>query len=499
MEKTFEQLKLRLAQIADLRRVAGLLFWDQQTVMPPAGAPVRAEQRATLDRMAHELFVDDETGRLLDDLRPYEESRDAESDEASLIRVTRVDYEKAKRVPPELRSEITRAGSQGLRAWVEAREKSDFESFRPFLERNLELKQEYVECFEPTDEKYDVLLDDYERGMKTAQVRAIFDELKAELVPLIARIGERDDPSLDDCLRGTFPVDAQEAFSNELIERFGLRPGSWRIDPTPHPFAGGGGLDDIRITTHYNERDLTSVFATMHEYGHALYEHQVDPALERTPLGSGVSLGLHESQSRLWENLVGRGRPFWTATYGRLQETFPEQLRGVELETFYRAVNRVHPSLIRIHADEVTYNLHIILRFELEQELIEGRLPVRELPSTWNARMHEYLGIEVPNDAEGVLQDMHWAFGSFGYFPTYSLGNVMSVQIWERLREDLPDLDEQIERGDFGDLREWLRERIHRHGRKLTPTETLERAAGASIEAGPYLRYLDAKHGELVA
>lgn len=499
MEKTFEELKLRVAQIGDLRRVAGLLFWDQQTMMPPAGAAVRAEQRATLDRMAHELFVADETGRLLEELRPYEESLDADSDEASLVRVTRSDYDKAKRVPPELRSEITRAGSQGLRAWVEAREKSDFEAFRPFLERNLELKQRYVECFEPADEKYDVLLDDYERGMKTAAVRAIFDQLKEELVPLIAAIGERDDPSLDDCLHGDFPVDAQRAFCHEVVERFGLREQAWRLDPTAHPFASGGGIDDIRITTSYHEHDLTSLFATMHEYGHALYEHQVDPALERTPLGSGVSLGLHESQSRLWENLVGRGRPFWVYLYPRLQETFPKQLRGVELDVFYRAINRVHPSLIRIHADEVTYNLHIILRFELEQELIEGRLPVRELPAAWNARLREYLGLDVPSDAVGVLQDMHWAFGSLGYFPTYSLGNVMSLQIWERLREDLPELDEQIERGEFEDLREWLGDKIHRHGRKFTPVETLARVVGGPMDAGPYLRYLTEKHGELVA
>jgi carboxypeptidase Taq len=335
--------------------------------------------------------------------------------------------------------------------------------------------------------------------MKTAEVRAIFDQLKEELVPLIARIGERDDPSLGDCLRGDFPVEAQIEFCHETVDSLGLRPNSWRLDPTPHPFASGGGIDDIRITTSYHADNLTSLFATMHEFGHALYEHQVDPALERSPLGSGVSLGLHESQSRLWENLVGRGRPYWTYRYAALQQAFPGELGAVELDTFFRAINRVHPSLIRIHADEVTYNLHIILRFELEQELIEGRLSVRDLPDAWNARMDEYLGIEVPRDAEGVLQDMHWAFGSLGYFPTYSLGNVMSVQIWERLREDLTDLDDQLERGEFEDLREWLRDRIHRHGRKFTPAETLERAVGGSIDAGPYLRYLTAKHGELVA
>jgi carboxypeptidase Taq len=499
MQETYDRLRDRLAQVVDLRRVSGLLFWDQQTMMPPAGAPVRAEHRATLDRMAHELFVAPETGRLLDELEPWADSLDPESDEACLIRVTRRDYEKSVRVPVELRTEMTRASSQGLKAWVGAREESNFEAFRPFLERHLELKHRYVECFEPADEAYDILLDDYERGMKTAEVREVFAEMKAELVPLIARIAETDDPTLSDCLTGDFPVERQQALSSEVVELFGMRPGAWRIDDTPHPFAGGAGRDDIRITTTYQPADLSALFATIHEYGHALYEHGVDAALERTPLGSGVSLGLHESQSRLWENLVGRGRPFWRFFYGRLQERFPEELGSVDPERFFRAINRVHPTLIRIHADEVTYNLHVILRFELEQDMIEGRIEARDLPDEWNRRMHEYLGVEVPSDAEGVLQDMHWGMGSMGYFSTYSLGNVMSVQIWERLREDIGDLDDQIERGEFDDLREWLRERLHRHGRKFLPKETLERVAGGPLDAKPYLRYLTAKHGELVA
>jgi carboxypeptidase Taq len=497
--ETYDRLKQRLAEVSDLRKVSGLLSWDQNTHMPRGGAAVRAEQRATLDRMSHELFVADETGRLLDELRGYEESLDPESLEASLIRVTRSDYEKLRRVSPELRSELTRAGSQALAVWVEARAKSDFESFRPYLERNLELKRRYIECFDPADETYDVLLDDYERGMKTAEVRAIFDRLKEELVPLIRRIGERDDAALEGVVRGNFPVERQRAFCHEVIGLFGMRPDTWRLDPTAHPFASSAGVNDIRLTTRYHDDDLAGVFGTMHEYGHGLYEHSVDPALERSPLGSGVSLGLHESQSRLWENLVGRGEPLWRFLYPRLQETFPEQLGGVELERFYRAINRVHPSLIRVEADEVTYNMHIILRFELEQDLIDGRLEPRDLPEAWNGRMHEYLGIDVPRDAEGVLQDMHWSTGGIGYFPTYSLGNVISLQIWERLRDDLSDLDEQVERGEFADLREWLRDRLHRHGRKFTPAETLEKVVGGPIDAGPYLRYLEQKHGELVA
>jgi carboxypeptidase Taq len=394
---------------------------------------------------------------------------------------------------------MTRAHAHGYEVWLAAKEASDFAKFLPALERNVELVHRYVDCFEPAEETYDVLLDDYERGAKTSDVRAAFAELKEALIPLIDEVGDGDEDDAEDPLRGHFPLDAQRRLSREVVELFGFREGSWRLDPTAHPFASGGGVSDIRITTHYFETDLESLFATMHEYGHGLYEHQVDPALDRTPLGSGVSLGLHESQSRMWENLVGRGRPFWRFFYPRLRELFPEQLGEVEPDAFYRAVNRVRPSLIRIHADEVTYNLHVILRFELEQELVEGRVGLRGLPEEWNRRMWEYLRVEVPSDAEGVLQDTHWASGLIGYFPTYALGNIMSVQIWERLKEDLPDLEEGFERGDFAPLREWLGEHLHRHGRKFTPPETLARVVGGGLDAGPYLRYLREKHGSAAA
>jgi carboxypeptidase Taq len=491
---SYEKLAKRLAEVADLRRTSLLLFWDQQTMMPAAGAPARAEQRATIERLAHELFTAEETGRLLEEARSYEETLDYDSVEASVIRVARADYEKATRVPSELRAEMTRAGSAGLQAWAEAKAKADFSLFLPALEHNVELRRRYVECFEPEEEPYDILLDDFERGTKTAQVRAIFDELKEELIPLAREAGERNGEADDAFLRGSFPVDRQEAIAREGVELLGMRPQSWRIDHTAHPFAGGS-RGDIRLTTHFRESDLDSLFATMHEYGHGLYEHQVGPELERTVLGSGVSFGMHESQSRMWENLVGRSLPFWRFFYPRLQEAFPEQLGDVELERFYRAVNRVQPTLIRIHADEVTYNMHIILRFELEQDIVNGRVELRDLPQAWAERMDAYLGVEVPDDAHGVLQDMHWGSGSLGYFSTYSLGNVMSVQIWERALEDLPDLVEGFERGEFAPLREWLGEAVHRHGRKYLPAETLERVVGGPIDAGPYLRYLREKHG----
>jgi carboxypeptidase Taq len=494
---SYEELRRLLAQVSDLARLADLAAWDQRTKMPPAAAPVRAEQLGTVTRIAHERFVSDEIGRLLEDLRGYEESLPPESEEASLIRVTRRDYEKLRRVPAELRAEMSRAAATGQAVWERARRESDFESFAPCLERNLELRREYVACFEPADEDYDILLDDYEPGMRTAEVRAVFAALKTELVPLIEEVTALNGAVDDSVLDGPWPIEGQRRFERLVLDAFGYDASSWRIDETVHPFASGFAVTDIRLTTRHWEENLTSVFASMHEFGHGLYERQVDPALERTPLARGASLGLHESQSRLWENLVGRSLPFWRHFYPELQSAFPERLGSVDVETFFRAVNKMQPSLIRIYADEATYNLHIILRFELEQELLSGALPVADLPEAWNAKMGEYLGVEVPDVADGALQDTHWAAGSIGYFPTYALGNIISAQIWERVLADVPDLYEQIERGEFASLRDWLARHLHRLGRKFTPQETLERVVGSPIDSAPYLRYLRAKAAEI--
>ena len=337
--------------------------------MPPRGGEVRAHHLGTIGKLAHERFVSDEIGTLLEELRPYEESLDSDSFEASLIRVARRDYDKAVRVPAELSAEITRTGSRAFAVWVEAREKSDYETFRPWLEQLVELKHRYVDCFPPADETYDTLLDDYEPGMKTAQVRSIFDRLKEVLIPLVDAAGSSATPRVT----GTFPAAKQRQLSLEIVRRFGFDDTAWRLDAAPHPFASSIATTDIRITTREPEDSLDGLFATMHECGHGLYEHGVDPAFERTPLARGASLGLHESQSRLWENLVGRSRPFWNWFYPRLQETFPTELGSVDEETWFRSINDVSPGLIRIEADEATYNLHIILRFELEQQLLPER------------------------------------------------------------------------------------------------------------------------------
>ena len=494
----FERLRERLAEVSDLTKAATLLVWDQRVKMPPGGAMARAEALATVSRLAQERFIDEETGRLLDELRGLEESSDYDSFEASLIRTTRREYEKARRVPPELVGEIRRASALGLAAWGPAKEASDFELLRPHLETQLELRHRYVACFPPADETYDLLLDDYEPLMKTADVRTVFAELKQELVPLIEEIGEAGEVD-DSFLSGAFDPATQRELGLEIVRAFGYGDAEWRLDETAHPFMTTPGAGDIRLTSNFRTHDLSSLFASMHEFGHGVYEWGVDRSLARTPLHSGVSLAVHESQSRTWENLVGRSRAFWRWFYPRLQEGFPAQLGAVDEEAFYRAVNKVQPSLIRIDADEVTYNMHIILRFELEQDLIDDRLDVSALPEIWNARMEEYLGLRVPDDARGVLQDMHWAGGALGYFPTYALGNVISVQIWERALEDLGELDERFERGQFGDLREWLREHLYSLGAKFTPQETIERVTGSRIDAKPYLRYLREKLAPQVA
>jgi carboxypeptidase Taq len=485
------ELKERVSEIHDLDRASSLLGWDQQVKMPPGGAGVRAEQLATLDRLAHEALTSDEIGRLLDRLAPLEDSLEYDSDEASLIRLVRRDWEKARRVPAELRGEMSRAASLAMPVWVKARQDSDYSQFLPALRNNFELRRRYVDCFDDYDEPYDVLLDDFEPGMKTAEVRAVFERLKQEQVPLVAQVRQDGDRPL----RGvTFPIERQKEFELKVIERFGFDPTEWRLDTAVHPFASSIATTDIRLTTRYFEDNMDGLFGTMHETGHGLYEHGVSRELERTPLAHGASLGFHESQSRMWENMVGRSLPFWRYFFPQLQESFPDALGSATLDDWYRSVNWVEPSLIRVEADEATYNLHIILRFELEQELLAGSIDLEELPAIWNQRMTDYLGVEPPNDALGVLQDMHWAVGAIGYFSTYALGNVISGQLWELVTTEIPDLQDQFEQGEFGALAAWLEQTLWRHGRKYTPRELIERITGGGLDSEPYLRYLRGKY-----
>jgi carboxypeptidase Taq len=484
-----EELRTRLAEVADLSRAAGVLGWDQRVTMPPRGTEARAAQLSTLGRIAHERFTDDEVGRLLDAAEPLVESLPYDSDDRSLVRVTRRDWEKARRVQTELRAEMTLQAARGHHAWVEARRTNDFASFLPYLRTNVELKRRYVECFEWSDSPYTPLLDDYEPGMLTTEVRAVFAKLRPALSELVVAAPEVDASFLE----GDFSPDAQRAFAERVLATLGFEEGAWRLDPTAHPFCTSFSNRDVRLTTRYRPHDLESFWSTMHEAGHGLYAHGIADSLLRSTLHGAPSLGINESQSRTWENLVGRGRPFWEHWYEPLQEVFPG-LRDVELDAFVRAINRAEPGLIRVDADETTYSLHIILRFELEQEMLEGAVALEDLPATWNARMQEFLGVEVPDDANGVLQDVHWSGGGIGYFPTYALGNVISLQIWQVVRRALPDLDAQLAAGELLPLSDWLRDNLYSLGRKLTPKETIERLTGSpDIDTLPYLAYLREK------
>jgi carboxypeptidase Taq len=488
LRSRFDELLRRLGEVTDLERVTSLLSWDQETKMPPLGAPARAEQLATLVRLGHELGTAPEVGELLDELRELEESSERESFEASLIRVARRDYEKERRVPGELRAAMSRAGSLGYAAWLEARAAKDFEILRPHLEHRLELTREYVACHEPFDDPYDVLLDDHEPGMRTADVEAVFTRLKEELIPLVAGA-----PAVDDSpLRGDFAPEGQRAFSLDVLTRWGMDDRSWRLDDTVHPFTSTISLTDIRVTARFDADNLNGVFSCLHEFGHGLYERQIDERYLRTPLQSGASSSFHESQSRLWENVVGRRLSTWRFLYPRLQEALPGALDGVPLEDFQRALNGVVPGVIRVDADEVTYPLHIILRFELERAMLAGEVAPADLPEAFDAKLREYLGVEPADVVEGVLQDVHWSDSSFGYFPTYALGSVIATQLWDRAAGEL-DLDGEFERGDFGSLREWLREHVHRWGRAFEPPELLERVVGGPLDPEPYLAYLRGK------
>lgn len=488
------ELRELLAEAGDLATAAELMRWDQEVMMPRGGGDARAAQLATLGRVAHERLTDDRVGELLEELRDYEATLTAGTDEACLIRVARRDFEKARRVPGELVSELAHASASGQQEWEHARPESDFARVEPHLRRNVELRKRYAECFPEADATYDALLDDFEPEMKTAEARDVLARLREGLLPLVeaarARPDAVDPAPLED---GPFAPDAQRSLVRRVLEQLGLNDSDWRLDASAHPFSTSFARRDVRITTRYAEETLDSLFSAMHELGHGLYEHGIDPALERTPLGTGVSMAVHESQSRLWENMVGRSLGFWRWCLPELRAAFPGRYEGASPEDLFRASNVVRPSLIRVEADEVTYGLHIILRLDLELELFENGLEVSELPAAWNERMRSDLGVEVPDHARGVMQDVHWYAGAFGYFPTYALGNVVAGQLWARVNAELPDLDDQLATGRFGDLREWLRDRVHRHGRKHTPAETIELATGAPIDPGPLLAYLREK------
>jgi carboxypeptidase Taq len=495
-----ERLKARLTEVHNLQRVEGLLHWDQATYMPRGGARARSAHCATLRALAHRLLVDEETAHLLD--AATDEVRraglDAESDEASLIRVARRDYTQATALPESFVQEKARTTALARAAWEAARSADDFAAFAPWIEQTFDLARREAEYRGYAEHPYDALLDQYEPGMTVAQVRPLFARLREGLVPLVAAVAAHADAVDDAVLHRHYERAAQLRVAEDVVRRFGYDFERGRLDLTAHPFALSFSRDDVRITTRVDETFLSMcLLGTMHEAGHGMYEQNIARDLDGTYLGRYVSLGIHESQSRLWENVVGRSRGFWQYAFPLLREVFPAVLADADAETLYRAVNKVAPSTIRVEADEVTYNLHIMLRFELEMELLEGRLTTRELPERWNALMQQYLGITPPSHAEGVLQDVHWSLGLIGYFPTYTLGNVLSVQLYEAAVRAEPGIPDAIARGEFAPLLAWMREHVHRYGRTIEPDDLVRRATASALDPEPYLRYLHDKFAPL--
>lgn len=485
----FRQVCSHAQQTAMLDSISALLNWDERTLLPSSAGEYRAEQVTYLADLIHQRRTDPVWG---DQLRQLSESslmKDEHSDEATTIRELKREYDKETNLPPALVSEMARTSVLGQQIWVEARQANDFRHFRPLLEKTIQLKRDQAEALGYDDQPYDALLDEFEPNATTAEVTRVLDDLRGELVPLVAEVAESSRRAPREILRGPmFPRAAQETWGREAASQIGFEFQRGRLDVTHHPFCSTMGPHDCRITTRYDERFFSSgFFGILHEAGHGIYEQGLRPDQFGLPPGSFVSLGIHESQSRLWENFVGRRRSTWTDWFPRAQRAFPESLGSIDVEAFYFAINDVHPSLIRVEADEATYNLHIIIRFELEQALLSGDLPVSELPEAWNDRYEAMLGIVPDSDADGVLQDIHWSAGLWGYFPTYALGNLYAAQLFARAEEDLGGLDDAFAVGDFRPLLDWLRRQIHHRGKTYSATDLVRQVTGQSLEHAPRL------------
>ena len=503
--KTLEPLATRLLEIQRINSAASVLSWDQETYMPAGGGGARAEQLAALQGIAHQQLVSSDTEQLLGtwlDLQtglPREQDGELwdESSNALLREVWR-DYSRAKKLPSDFVMRLSRECSLAQQVWAEARTQSNFKSFLPSLRTVLSLKREEAQYFGFEGTPYNALLDVYEPGSTVAGLRPLFAQLKTRLVPLLKRIQQSSVQIDDTFLYHAYDQARQLEFGRLVLIAMGYDFEKGRLDLSAHPFTTSFHPTDVRVTTRVYEHDLPScLFSCIHEGGHGLYDQGLDPTHYGTPLGESVSLGIHESQSRLWENCVGRSRAFWRFFYPILQATFHHQLRAVEMEQFYAVINRVKPSLIRVEADELTYNLHIMLRFEIEQDLIEGKTNPEELPDIWNHKMKEYLGIVPSLDGDGVLQDVHWSMGAFGYFPTYTLGNLYAVQFYEQAKHEIPHIEDEIAAGQLMVLRRWLGQKIHRWGRMFTPDHLAQRVTGVSLNPEPFLRYIERKYGEL--
>ncbi len=502
---TLEPLIARLREVQHLNSAASLLSWDQETYMPPGGGPARADQLATLQGLAHDKLVSPEVEALLMQwIDPATgQARDQPGDawdepSRSLLREVWRDFSRARKLPSDFVKRLGRECSLAQQVWAEARGQNSFARFLPSLRTIVALKLEETRYLGYRDSPYDALLDTYEPGATVAALTPLFATLKARLVPLLNRVLKSRAAVDDALLFQTYDPTRQMEFGKLVLTAMGYDFDRGRLDLSAHPFTTSFHPTDVRVTTRVYKKEFSAcLFSCVHEGGHGLYDQGLDQERYGTPLGEALSLGIHESQSRLWENCVGRSRPFWRCFYPLLQQLFPEQLKAVEPDRFYAAINRVTPSLIRVEADELTYNLHIMLRFEIERDLIEGQIAVEDLQAAWNDKMRDYLGLAPPTDAEGVLQDVHWSLGAIGYFPTYALGNLYSVQLYEQARRDIQGLEEEIAAGRLTVLKKWLNQKVHRWGRTFTADHLIRRVTGTPLSPEPFLAYLEQKYGEL--
>lgn len=498
-QENYTELMELVQKRALLGSCAEVLGWDEQVNLPAGGAEHRGNQLALLSGMTHELATLPRIGELLDELESAADPGEETSAQFVNVREARRGYDRATRIPKTLVEEISRTGTAALHAWVKARQESNFAEFQPWLEKMLGLKREEAEAIGYGDgQPYDALLDDYEPGATAAEIQATFQPLREELVKLVGAIADSPRQPDESILTRHYPESAQREFSIKAASAIGFCFDSGRLDIATHPFCSGFGPGDCRLTTRYDEHHFPGAFfGTLHEAGHGIYEQGLSAEDFGTAMGEFVSLGIHESQSRMWENLVGRCRPFWEHFYGEAQESFPAALSDVPLDDFYRSVNAVRPSFIRVEADEVTYNLHIMLRFELEQAMLSGDLQAADVPAVWNETFTRYFGITPPDDAQGCLQDIHWSGGMLGYFPTYALGNLYAAQFFEKADEDLGGLHEQFARGEFGPLKMWLNEKIHQQGQRFRAQRLVEDVTGKLLSHESLLRHLHERFGPL--
>ena len=498
--EAYSELIRRSKELGVLGSCAAVLGWDQQTYMPQKGAGLRGEQMALLAALAHQKFTDPRIGELLSSIESSDLIADPDSEAAANVREIRRGFNRATKIPQSLVEELARVTTQAQQAWEQAKKVNDFPTFRPWLEKVVALKRQEAEAVGYQDHPYNALIEEYEPGTTVAELKELFAGLTAELVPLIRKVVESPKKPDRSLLEREYPIDRQKVFAESAAAAFGFDFAAGRLDTTSHPFCSGFGPGDCRITTRYNPRFFSeSFFGVLHETGHALYEQNLPAEHFGTPLGVACSLGIHESQSRLWENQVGRGMAFWEHFFPRLKQTFPTALAGVSRDAFHFAINDVRPSLIRVEADETTYNLHIALRFEVELALLSGDLTVSDLPSFWNERFSALFGMPVPNDSLGCLQDIHWSFGGIGYFPTYTLGNLYAAQFMVAAKQQLgiQGTDEAFRRGDFSPLKDWLTQNIHCHGQRYRAGDLCRKVTGFPLSPKPFLTYLNEKYGLL--